>query len=135
MEFNRACINEGIQPNYTKFRYYDPAVTSTKTTFVYRKYLVNQEIEKKSKLKSELQQLKDACFQDIEMFPFNHELKQPVLAALNSILDNHNRIVKTKTIKKLNTPKQDSPSENQTERAFALGMKSTRVKSRQLKSS
>ena len=103
LEFNRTCINEGILPNYTKFRCYDPAVKSTETTLKYRKYLVNREIECKTELKLNLEQKKHVLFQAIESFPLEGDLKDPVTLALNSILDNYSNITKTRIVKKLNS--------------------------------
>ena len=103
IEFNSTCLNEGILPKYSKFKYHDPAVANTVETHNYRKFLVNREIESKgkqlTKLKCEKQQLET----EIELYQINDNIKQPILEILTNIINNHNLVTKTRISKKLNT--------------------------------
>ena len=103
IEFNSTCINEGILPNYSKFKYHDPAVANTRETHNYRKFLVNREIENKTKDLTKLKSEKHQLEMEIQIYPINDDIKQPILAILKNIIDNHNLVTKTRITKKLNT--------------------------------
>ena len=103
IEFNRTCLNENILPKYTYFKSYDPAVTQTKKTLEYRRYLVQREIQKKEEeiLRADTAAL--SARKAIDDFPIDQEVKVPINEAVNSILDNFDHVTKTRTVKKLNT--------------------------------
>ena len=103
VKFNSICIQEGILPNYSRLRLHDPAVARTESTMKYRRYLVEREISKKEKLKSDLEKEKEQNLRNIECFDCNPELKGPINVVLCSILNNSDNVTKTRTIKKLNT--------------------------------
>ena len=103
IEFNSICIKENILPNYSRIRYHDPAVASTETTLKYRKYLVERETVCKQKIKLELECKKEQCLREIESYDCEPNLKPPISEALGTILDASDNVVKTRTVKKLNS--------------------------------
>ena len=102
-EFNSICKNEGILPNYSRLRHHDPAVALTATTLEYRKYLVERELQSQERRIADVKMEKEEYYNSIVNFDCEHELKKPVYEALQSIILNHDKVVKTRTIKKLNS--------------------------------
>ena len=102
IKFNKTCLRENLLPNYSNFRYHDPAVARTKTTLEYRRYLVDREIKthenKISTFETELKILEEK----ITNFPYNQELKTRVKDSLNQIISNSEVSERTKIVKKLN---------------------------------
>ena len=102
-KFNSICLEEEILPNFSRIRLHDPAVAQTGKTLKYRRYLVERELESKDNQKIELEQQIETARNIIDTFVCNDELKSPVDDALRGILSNYENVVKTRTVKKLNT--------------------------------
>ena len=102
IEFNSICKKENILPNYSRLRHHDPAVATTATTLKYRKYLTDREINNKKKKKVELEKSKKQCESKINNFACNTEAKDKVRNCLKGILENSDKVTKTRVSKKLN---------------------------------
>ena len=89
-------------PNYSRIRHHDPAVAATTETIKYRRYLIEREIESKIKEKGELEDRKSQYECTIDNFKCNKDIKDNVNRYLQSILQNSDRVAKTRIIKKLN---------------------------------
>ena len=96
IEFNSRCKKENILPNYSTLRHHDPAVATTVTTLKYRKYLIDREIDNKKKKKVELENSKKQCEFQINNFVCNTEAKDKVRNCLKSILENSDKVTKTR---------------------------------------
>ena len=101
--FNSTCLKENILPNYSKIRHHDPAVATTTETMKYRRYLIEREIDNKVKDKTELENRKSQYENVIDNFECNQESKTNVKNHLNSMLQNSDRVAKSRIIKKLNS--------------------------------
>ena len=101
IEFNSTCIKENMLPNFSRLHHYDPAIASTRPTKMYRKYLVEREITEKQKSLGTLEQEKDQCLNLIKSFKCDSALKNPIEHELQNILNNSNKVAKTKILKKL----------------------------------
>ena len=102
IEFNSICKKENILPNYSRLLHHDPAVATTVTTLKYRKYLTDREINNKKKKKVELEKSKKQCESKINNFACNTEAKDKVRNCLKGILENSDKVTKTRVSKKLN---------------------------------
>ena len=100
--FNTTCLKENILPNYSRIRHHDPAVASTTATIKYRRYLIEREIEGKIEKKEDLEKCKNQCESKINNYECNAESKTNVINYLKIILQNSDRVAKTRIIKKLN---------------------------------
>ena len=100
--FNTTCLKENILPNYSRIRHHDPAVASTTATVKYRRYLIEREIEGKIEKKEDLEKCKNQCEGKINNYECNSESKTNVINCLKIILQNSDRVAKTRIIKKLN---------------------------------
>ena len=103
IKFNSICNNEDILPNYSRLRHHDPAVALTGTTLKYRKYLVERELQSEERKLVDVRIEKEECYNSIVNFECEHALKNSVDDALQCIIVNHEQVVKTRTIKKLNS--------------------------------
>ena len=106
-EFNSICKKEDILPNYSRLRHHDPAVATTVTTLKYRKYLIDREVDNKKKKKVELENYKRQCESQIDDFVCNTVAKDKVRNCLKGILENSDRVAKTRVFKKLNALYQE----------------------------
>ena len=100
--FNNVCVKENILPNYTRIRHHDPAVANTPHTLEYRQYLIKRDIEVKERNLVEICQQRDELDMSIKDFQFDLKLKVATKDALNLILQNSEKVQKTKTLKKIN---------------------------------
>ena len=103
IEFNSICLQENILPNFTRIRHHDPAVSSTRSTLEYRRYLVEREISEGKKRKLALEDEQRQYLNDIQNHECDSRLKHNVTTELDSILENSDRVCKTRIIKKLNS--------------------------------
>ena len=101
--FNTTCLDKDVLPNYSRLRHHDPAVAHTGTTTKYRKYLVEREISCGQTKKQNHKLVQEKLLRDIESFDCNVKLKKHIENELDMILDNSDKVVQSKTLKKLNS--------------------------------
>ena len=102
LEFNSVCLKENILPNYTRIRHHDPAVRKTTSTVNYRRYLIEREIRLKERDHTKYCNQRDLILTQIEEYQGDDQSRVSINTALKSILENSDKVQKTKTLKKLN---------------------------------
>ena len=101
--FNDVCLRENILPNYVNFRTYDPAIRNQRTTIEFKKQLLKREALKKEKYIEELKHQKAQLLDALNRTNISNENLTRVLSLQDEIIRNKEQIVKTRTIKKLNS--------------------------------
>ena len=97
--FNKICLKENLLPDYTRMRYHDPALQSSRDTLNYRKSLVNRELELKEDI---FLSLKSEENHQLQIVNNNNIDCVAVLSELDVMLSNSETVQKSRTLKKLN---------------------------------
>ena len=83
--FNETCINEDILPKYTNIKLHDPAAKEAIFTKEYRKKLVSQQIETKSKLVRQLELELTELYQEFEQCHIDTDRKERIRQTLREM--------------------------------------------------
>ena len=90
-------------PNYSNFKHHDPAISNTKETINYRKYLIKNQIESKEKSLLNIIKEENQLSREIQLYQTDKKVKEQVLNYLISLCNNFENVTKARIIKKLNT--------------------------------
>ena len=101
--FNKCCLKENILPNYTNIKLHDPAARNEQFTVKYRKELVERQIRQKKSLLEECEASKLILTAELTKILIDEELLNSILTELDHLHLQHDNVVKTRTLRKLNS--------------------------------
>ena len=101
-KFNEICLNEELWPTYTTIRHHDPALRRNYFTTKYRQYLIKREMKQCKDTIAQLSIDIDHLKTEINNFNATPDCKAPAQNEIKLILQNHERVAKTRITKKLN---------------------------------
>ena len=101
--FTETCIRENLLPKFTNIRLYDQAVQQSEQTLGFRRNLLKEEARKKKRILDDItNKLSDASksYQELNV---SVDLKQRTDDALQDLIQVHERVVKTRIVRKLSS--------------------------------
>ena len=101
--FIDACIRENLLPKFTNLRLHDEAVQQNEHTLSFRRSLLKEEAKKKRRALDDITTRLQEASRTYQQLNIAEDLRQRTDNALQDLLRSHERVVRTRILRKLST--------------------------------